>query len=74
MYVRVRWKDEDCDEKCPNDTVMYWDSLFDSFMGTVVRPKERVQTDSNFAMGQPFIFLERRDGTNAWYPEKILTK
>jgi hypothetical protein len=33
-----------------------------------------VQTDSNFAMGQPFIFLERRDGTNAWYPEKILTK
>ena len=36
---------------------------FDSFMGTVVRPKGRVQTDSKLRPGTAVIFLERRDGT-----------
>jgi hypothetical protein len=44
-------------------------------MGTVVRPKGMVQTDSNFAAVQPLSLwsVETAELSNAWYPEKILT-
>ena len=57
------------------DWICEWVSLFDSFMVTVVRPKGRVQTDSNFAAVRPLSSQSVKTGrfSNAW-AEKILTE
>jgi hypothetical protein len=56
--------------------VMSWVSPFDSFMGTLVRPEERCQTDSKFAVVWRLFSWSVEMGrfSNASYPEKILTE